>query len=918
MDVIRFVLIGLGAGALYALVAQGMVLVHRGSGVLNFAQGAFVMVGAYVSYAASVRGGLPLVVGLLLAAAAGLVLGAVVHLLILRNMRHSSPLLRVVATLAVLMVLQAATVLVFGVDIVSVPSLLPTTVVEPIPGATVGLDRLVLFAIGLGSTVVLWAVYRYTAFGRATSAVAENQRAAASLGHSPDRIATINWAAGAGLAALAGAFVAPITNLQPTQLVLLVIPALAVGLVANFSSFPVVFAAAIGLGVLEALMARYVEIPGASASVPFVVVIVMLIVRGRGLPQRSHVLDRLPGVGSGRVRPVPVLVLFVVLVLLLTVVLPIRWVDAFTLSMGFAVLCLSVVLVVGYAGQLSLAQYVLAGIGAFVAARLMVSLGWGFLPAALASIAITMLVGLVVALPALRARGINLAIATLGLGVVLYNLVLNNFQLSGGTSGLPVRSISVFGLDLTAIRHPELYAVGAAVLLFAVGIGLLNLRRGATGRRLLAVRSNERAAAALGVSVVGVKLFAFAAAAGLAALAGIMLAFRSTTVISAQFAVFPSVTAVAVTVVGGVGLVGGGIIGSTMLPGGVGSMLLSEVEGLDTWLPLLSGLLLLWILVREPSGLWQLNVDLVRRIGARLRRAPAPGNATAENAATPPAAEHAAPGDALGEPVEPAVLHVEGLRVTFGGVVAVADARFEVRPCEVHGLIGPNGAGKTTVIDAVTGFVPQAAGVVRIGEQDITGRSPRRIAAAGVGRSFQSVELFDDLTIRENLAVAADRWTWWRYLTDVVAPQATDLPPAARAAADAFGLHAELDRRPTELSMGRRRLAAIARAVAASPSVLMLDEPAAGLSDAEARHLAGLVRTLAADRGMGVLLVEHNIDMVLAACDRVTVLTAGSVLVSGTADQVRHDPRVLEAYLGTPDPGEDPSAEEAVVREVIG
>ena len=520
-------------------------------------------------------------------------------------------------------------------------------------------------------------------------------------------------------------------------------------------------------------------------------------------------------------------------------------------------------------------------------------------------------------MPALRTRGINLAIATLGLAVVLFNVVLNNFEYSGGTSGIRVPSVTLLGLDLNAIRHPERYAVFAAVVLFAVAIALLNLRRGAAGRRLLAVRSNERAAAALGISVYGVKLFAFAAAAAIAALAGIVLAFRSSAVISAQFATFPSITAVAVTVVGGVGLVGGGIMGSTLLPGGLGSELLSEIEGIDAWLPLISGLILLWILVREPSGLWAVNVHAAHRVGALMRRAlPArPRKPVPVPAPEPPAGETAAV-----ERVPALTLRVDGLRVTFGGVVAVADAGFEVRPGEVHGLIGPNGAGKTTVIDAVTGFVAPAGGRVRLGDTDVTGWSPRRLASAGLGRSFQSVELFDDLSLRENLAVACDRWSPWRYLVDFVLPGRVRLTGPALAAAREFELQAEMEQKPAELSMGRRRLAAIARAVAASPSVLLLDEPAAGLSDAEAQHLARLVRKLAAEWGMGVLLVEHNIDMVLAACDRVTVLAAGAVLVSGTPDEVRDDPMVLEAYLGTRPAGQDgraDDADEAMVHEVV-
>lgn len=213
-------------------------------------------------------------------------------------------------------------------------------------------------------------------------------------------------------------------------------------------------------------------------------------------------------------------------------------------------------------------------------------------------------------------------------------------------------------------------------------------------------------------------------------------------------------------------------------------------------------------------------------------------------------------------------------------------------------MIGPNGAGKTTVIDAVTGFVKCDAGRVELGGRNLTRMNPQARLAAGLGRSFQSLELFEDLTIRENLAIASESWSPVKYATDFVVPGRIRLNGAALAAAQEFGLMAELDLKPGQLSMGHRRLAAIARAVASTPSVLCLDEPAAGLSDAEAQNLAHLLRKLAQEWGMGILLVEHNVDMVLAACDEVTVLTGGSVLVNGTPSEVRNDPRVLEAYLG--------------------
>ncbi|GAA1518606.1 branched-chain amino acid ABC transporter permease/ATP-binding protein [Nocardioides humi] len=907
MDILRYVLIGLGAGALYALIAQGLVLVYRGSGILNFAQGGFVMVGGYAYYHATVEFELPRWIGLVFAVLVGAVLGTLVQVLVLRPMRESSALLRVISTLAVLMVLVSAAVLIYGSDLKSAPSLLPTKSIQVASDVFIGADRMILFFLGALSTAVLWWVYRYTTFGRATSAVAENELVAASLGHSPERIAIVNWAIGAAVAALAGALIAPITYLQPQVLAMLVIPALAVGLIANFNSFPIVFGGAIGLGVVESLMARYVSAPGWSASVPFIIVVIVMVLRGRGIPLRSHVLDRMADVGTGRVRWIPTAIGFAVMAWLFTSVFDIAWTNAFTVTIGFAILCVSIVLVTGYAGQLSLAQYVLAGFGALVAARLVADQGWPFLLALVGAVVITALLGVLVALPALRTRGINLAIVTLGLAVVIFNIVLNNTDYSGGTSGIVIPPITIFGQDVSGLLAPDRYGIMALALLFLVAIGVLNLRRGAVGRRLLAVRSNERAAASLGVSVFAAKLFAFGAAAGIAAIAGVVLTFRSFSVVTINFDTFNSISAVAMTVVGGVGYVGGGVVGGTLMPSGVGSELLHNVESIESWLPLISGVMLLVILVQNPSGLWQMNVDMVKGLAHRFRRAkPAPvvSEAAVEERVTP-------------EPVRARRLVVDGVRVRFGNVVAVADASFVVEPGTVHGLIGPNGAGKTTVIDAVSGFVRCDAGRVELDGANLTRMTPQARLAAGLGRSFQSLELFEDLTLRENLAIASEAWSPLKYASDFVAPGAIKLNGAALAAAQEFDLMAELDLKPGQLSMGHRRLAAIARAVASTPSVLCLDEPAAGLSDAEAQNLARLLRKLAQEWGMGVLLVEHNVDMVLAACDEVTVLTAGAVLMNGTPSEVRHDPRVLEAYLGG-DAEDDPDGRvaEALVAEV--
>jgi sulfate-transporting ATPase len=247
---------------------------------------------------------------------------------------------------------------------------------------------------------------------------------------------------------------------------------------------------------------------------------------------------------------------------------------------------------------------------------------------------------------------------------------------------------------------------------------------------------------------------------------------------------------------------------------------------------------------------------------------------------------------------QPRLLAADGLGVRFGGVVALADVSITVSPGKVVGLIGPNGAGKTTFIDVVTGLTRADTGTIRYDDQNIENWTADRRARAGIGRSLQSLELFDELSIRENLLAACESRSAWHYLSDLVHPGRARLSPAACSAARHFGLSGDLDRRPSELPYGRRRLVAIARAVAAQPSVVLLDEPAAGLSRAERVELGRMVRELARTMNTAVLIVEHDVQLVTSICDEVTVLDFGQPIAHGTADEVTHNPAVVTAFLG--------------------
>jgi len=889
-EVIRFAFLGLGLGSLYSLASQGLMVIYRGSGVLNFAHGAIGMVGAYVQWEVKEEYGQSIVVSW----AAGLLtcalIGALTHLLIMRQLRRASPLARIVATLGVLIVLQAGAILRYGSKITFVKSELPVTVLHPFD-ITISVDRFILIGIAAALTLGLWLLYRYTQFGIATTAVAENQRAASAVGLSPDWVATANWALGSALAGAAAILIAPIVQLQVANMTNLVLAALATALVASFRSFPVAFAAGMLIGIGQTELTRYVHTPGVANSLPFAVIILWMLLRGQALPLRDYFLQRLPAVGSGRAHPIAILVVGLITAFVVSIV-PTRWQDAFVTTFAMGLVLLSVVVITGYAGQLSLGQFALAGFGAWIAGRLVDAGGWPFWAALLAGVVATVPLGALFAIPAVRARGINLAIVTLGMGSAIELMIFNNGDLVGGFNGTRIGNPSIFGLDINAISHPGRYAIVCMVVLALVSLMVASMRRGRSGRRLLAVRTNERAAAALGISVPGAKMYAFAVSAGIAAVGGVLLAFRKDVILyNSEYTNFTSILVVAWSFIGGIGFLLGPIFGSTLAPGSIGGQLTNAIfDSITQYIQLIGGVFVVLLVLQNQVGIAKESMNQARwiagKVKAKIPRLPQ----------RPPETFELPPEDR--EPVTPRSLDVHGLRVRYGGVVAVNDVSFTVTPGRITGLIGPNGAGKTSVIDAVTGFTRSAGGSVLLDGQELIGLSATKRARAGLSRSFQSLELFEDATVLDNLRAASDPRDRWSYVRDLVHPASPPLPGQVVAAIREFRLEDDLLRQVQDLPYGQRRLLAIVRAVATRPSVLLLDEPAAGLSDVETAELGHLVRRLADDWGIAVLVVEHDMSFVMNVCDDIVVLDFGTMIRTGTPAEVRRDPAVIAAYLG--------------------
>ncbi|HTR90115.1 MAG TPA: branched-chain amino acid ABC transporter permease/ATP-binding protein [Trebonia sp.] len=920
-EFLHFSLLGLGVGALYALSGLGLVVIYRGSGVLNFAQGAMAVAGGLVYYQAQADG-LPYALAVLIAIAATALIAALFHLLVLRGLRNSSAIMRMVATLALLICLQGIATIKYGGNLLYPPTELPQTIVRFGGGVTVSLDRLLLLAAVALATAAMWAVFRFTRFGIATSAVAENQVAAAATGLRPDRVATLNWAFGSAMAAVTGILIAPILGLSVLLMTTMVLASLAAALVGGFRSFPLTLLGALFIGVLQTVLPIYTSQTGLPSTAPFLVIVAVLVVRGRSLPLRGFLLDRLPAVGTGRIRW-GALLLGTAVFLVLALTLSPTWTDSFSITFATAIVLLSIVVLTGYAGQLSLGQWALAGMGAYVAGRLVAIQHWPFEVAFLAGIAGAALVGVVFAVPAVRTRGVNLAIVTLGLGAAIDAMVFNNEGWTGGFSGTTVGNPTLFGLNINATVYSNRYSIVCFAPFLLSVLAVANLRRGRVGRRLLAIRVNERAAAALGVRVAGVKLYAFGLAAALAGVGGILTAFRSPVITYPDFDSTYSIALVGFAVIGSIGWLGGSLLGATLASGAVGAQLLAEVwPSSQQYVSLIAGVLLILMISTNPEGLaFELAPegrgrggfvgDLLHPSRALARQLPRAkrGIVRAVPALRPlllrgdiPTAQRlgltAPPAD---HRAEPKLLTVEHLSVRYGAVTAVDDVSLEVAPGEIVGLIGPNGAGKTTFIDAVSGFTPGSRGTVRLGGQDITRWGVSRRARAGLSRSFQALELFDDMTVLDNLRVGFEPQDIWSYLLDLLHPRRAAVPGQVAATVHDFELLNLLDERVDKLPYGARRLVGVARAISTSPSVLMLDEPAAGLSEAETAEFANLVRHLAGRRGLGVLLVEHDVNFVMTVCDRVVVLDFGRCISQGTPAEVRTDPAVLAAYLGDED-----------------
>jgi branched-chain amino acid transport system permease protein len=626
-QLLLFVTLGFAGGAVYAVIGASIVSLHAATGVLNFAQGSLALWAVWVVAELRVSGTLVLPVGSIplstgplpawpavalgVLSAAGLAFAA--HWLVFRPLRTAPPLAQVVASVGLMLAIASLVPLRFPIDGVHAPALLTDRTLT-VSGAVLNLSDLILLGIALVTAVALSAYLRFTRWGVATRAGAEDELAARLTGLSPDRLAGAMWLLTGTATSLVAVLAAPTLGLDPIGYMFYVLPGLAAALLARLTSVVVACVSGVAIGVLQSVLLLLSTSDGwppwAQAgmgdAVPFVIVIVALVVMGRRLPARGALgTVRMPAVELPK-RPWPAAAVLVAAAVLAVALTSGSWRFGVVTSIIMALIALSLVVLTGYLGQISLASMAFAGCGGFLLSRATTAWEVPFPLSILISAGAATVVGVLVGLPALRVRGAQLAVVTLAGAVAVQQLVFANPALTPFEGNL-INGPTLFGLDLTVRDGTDLttsaFAATVVVIAGVLAIAVVRLLAGSTGQSFLAVRSNERAAASAGIDVARVKLAGFALSAFLAGVGGCLIGYSRSQLSAESFNVIVGLSVLCMAYVGGITRISGALIAGLIAPLGVLYTLLNGTFGLGRHYTLIAACALVLTAVLNPAGI---------------------------------------------------------------------------------------------------------------------------------------------------------------------------------------------------------------------------------------------------------------------------------------------------------------------------
>ena len=876
-----FLIVGITSGSVYGLAGVGLVLTYKTSGIFNLAYGALAAMSAFLFYALHYQLTLPWPIA---ATVCVFILGPIVGIgfeSFASGLSRTPIIWRITATVGILITIESIFTILYGSTERLFPNFLPVSTFE-VFGTYVTYADLSIVSISAVSAITLFLFFRISRMGKAMRAVVDDSDLLDLAGTSPGRVRTWAWIIGTCFAMISGLLLAPGVGLSASGLTLLVVEAFGAAAIGKFTNLPLTLLGGIVIGIVSSLITEYVSstsiLGGLSESVPFIVLFVVLLLARRDRNAfREVAVNRRP---SAWQTPTSIQVGGGALVLLFLLMVPMfagLRLFAWTITLTYVILFLSLAFLARTSGQVSLCHVTFAAIGAVAFSKLL-SGGVPWAPALFIAGLIAVPFGAILAIPAVRLSGLYLALATLGFGLLVQNMFYNSsFMFTISDNGVNLRTPHLDWPDIGS--QDGYYYVVLFITLIAIAV-IVGLTRSRLGRILRGISESSLAISTAGANVAVASVLVFCISAYLAAVAGGLGGVVLQQVTGADYSPLTSLSylAVIMIVIGGapwnaiaaalgIGLIPAYIVSSNTnnyLAAGFGLAAVTAALGLQNRL--------LSERARRRIEGWGRLISVPMAGGSdKPERGIASGRAASRDIA------------------KPASLEVSGLGVRFGGLIAVNGLSLTAPPGQITGLIGPNGAGKTTTFNACSGLVRPSAGRIILNGADISGLGPSARARRGIGRTFQQVELLNTHTVLENIQMGCEARIAGRRLSSQLFSRRGDRDEIARRAYEAAslcGLDPILGKEAGLLSTGQKRLVELARCLAGQYGVLLLDEPSSGLDRTETVKFASILQAIVRDRGIGVLIVEHDMALVMNVCKEIYVMDFGTLIFHGSADDV--------------------------------